>query len=79
MDGWNDLGKSIYRPLFLVIEDGDVDVKVPKQGRDGVYLRYRSFANDFEGKCMREMKHTSSREELCINGVFLRNFWFVSV
>ena len=38
--------------------------------RDGLYLRYRSFANDFEGKRTREMKNTSSRSELCINGVF---------
>ena len=38
--------------------------------RDGLYLRYRSFANDFEGKRMREIKDTSSRVELCINGVF---------
>ena len=38
--------------------------------RYGLYLRYRCFANDFEGKHTREMKDTSSREELCINGVF---------
>ena len=38
--------------------------------RDGLYMRYRSFANEFEGKRTREMRDTSSRSELCINGVF---------
>ena len=38
--------------------------------RDGLYLRYRSFANEFEIKRMREMRDTSSRSEMCFNGVF---------
>ena len=37
---------------------------------DGLYLKYKSFANEFEGKRTREMRDTSSRLELCINGVF---------
>ena len=44
--------------------------------RDGLYLRYKSFVNEFERKCTREMRDTSSRSELCINGVFEQIYGF---
>ena len=53
----------LWRLMKMVLQFQNKD-------KDGLYLRYRSFANEFEGKHMREMRDTSSRSELCINGVF---------
>ena len=47
-----------------------MELQLWNKGRDGLYLMYGSFENDFEGKHTIEMEDTSSREELYTNGVF---------